>query len=187
MYDEAEAANAATTWILRFVGFGAMSLGLYLIFRPIEVFADIIPCVGSIIGCGIIFMAIFISAFLSTITISIAWLAAQPKIGAIVLVVMLVVVGGCGFGYKKYKGRGKDDDNEDVNEKIDKLGSINDDDVVKVATTTIPTVNAAPEKPVVIASTLPVPSQEAEITVDATPEPLPERPPLPTVPQPYVP
>jgi len=185
MYDEAEAANAATTWILRFVGFLAMSLGLYLIFRPIEVFADIIPCVGSIIGCGIIFMSIFISAFLSTITISIAWLVAQPKIGAIVLVVMLVVVGGCGFGYKKFKGRGKDDDNEEYgNEKQDKLGSLNDDDVVKVASTTIPTVNAAPEQPVVVASTLPVPSQEAEITVNATPEPYES---AATVPQPYVP
>lgn len=180
MYDEAEAANAATTWILRFVGFLAMSLGLYLIFRPIEVFADVIPCVGSIIGCGIIFMAIFISAFLSTITISIAWLVAQPKIGAIVLVVMLVVVGGCGFGYKKFKGRGKDDDVEDSNEKIDKLGSMNDDDV-KVESTTIPTVNAAPEQPVVVAST--------SVPAPATPEPLPERPPLQesAVPQPYVP
>ena len=74
------------------------------------------------------------------------------------------------------------DDDEDANEKIDKLGSINDDDVVKVASTTIPTVNAAPEQPVVVASTLPVPSHEAD-----TPEPLPERPPLATVPQPYVP
>ena len=184
MYDEAEAANAATTWILRFVGFLAMSLGLYLIFRPIEVFADIIPCVGSIIGCGIIFMAVFISAILSTITISIAWLAAQPKIGAIVLVVMLVVVGGCGFGYKKFKGKGNDDD-EDVSEKIDKLGSMNDDDVVKVESTTIPTVNAAPETPVVVASTSVPASQEAEITVDA----MPERPPLQesAVPPPYIP
>ena len=50
MFDEAEASNAAATWILRFVGYAVMTLGLYLVFRPIEVFADIIPCVGSIIG-----------------------------------------------------------------------------------------------------------------------------------------
>ena len=50
MFDEAEASNAFMTWILRFVGYAVMTLGLYLVFRPIEVFADIIPCVGSIIG-----------------------------------------------------------------------------------------------------------------------------------------
>ena len=101
MYDAAEAENAATTWILRFVGFAAMALGLYLIFRPIEVFSDVIPCVGSIVGCGIAFMAVLIAAILSAITISIAWLVAHPKIGGIVLAVTLTVIACCGFGIKK--------------------------------------------------------------------------------------
>lgn len=101
MYDQAEAENAAATWILRFVGFAAMALGLYLIFRPIEVFADIIPCVGSIVGCGIIFMAVLIAAILSSITIAIAWLVAHPMIGGIVLAVTLTVIGCCAFGVKK--------------------------------------------------------------------------------------
>uniref|UniRef100_A0A7S0FVI3 Transmembrane protein 43 n=1 Tax=Minutocellus polymorphus TaxID=265543 RepID=A0A7S0FVI3_9STRA len=101
MYDQAEAENAAATWILRFVGFAAMALGIYLIFRPIEVFADIIPCVGSIVGCGIVFMAVLIAAILSSITIAIAWLVAHPKIGGIVLAVTLSVIGCCAFGVKK--------------------------------------------------------------------------------------
>merc|ERR1712232_1114698 len=113
MFDEAEASNAATTWILRFVGYAVMTLGLYLVFRPIEVFADIIPCVGSIIGCGIIFMAAVLSAVLSLLTISIAWLAARPKIGGIVLAVSLIVVGGCAFGYKKIRGQKEEDDDPD--------------------------------------------------------------------------
>lgn len=111
MYDQAEAENAAATWILRFVGFAAMALGLYLVFRPIEVFADIIPCVGSIVGCGIIFMAVLIAAILSSITIAIAWLVAHPMIGGIVLAVTLSVIGCCAFGVKKLVKKSPDANN----------------------------------------------------------------------------
>ena len=109
MYDQAEAENAAATWILRFVGFAAMALGIYLIFRPIEVFADIIPCVGSIVGCGIVFMAVLIAAILSSITIAIAWLVAHPMIGGIVLAVTLSVIGCCAFGVKKLVKKNSDE------------------------------------------------------------------------------
>mmetsp|Transcript_3844 Transcript_3844/g.8088 ORF Transcript_3844/g.8088 Transcript_3844/m.8088 type:complete len:420 (+) Transcript_3844:148-1407(+) len=113
MYDEAESQNAALTWFLRILGWVLMTLGLYLVFRPVEVFADIVPCVGSIIGCGIIFMAVLVSAVMSAITISIAWLVAHPKIGGIVLVVTLSVVGCCAFGAKKLEQmRGEPDDDE---------------------------------------------------------------------------
>jgi len=112
MYDQAEAENAALSWILRFVGWFLMGAGLYLVFRPIEVFADIIPCVGSIIGCGLIFMSVVLSALLSALTISIAWLTAHPKIGAIILVVTLAVIGCCAFGVK-YLERRRADAEED--------------------------------------------------------------------------
>ena len=57
-------------------------------------------------------MAAVLSAVLSLLTISIAWLAARPKIGGIVLGVSLLVVGGCAFGYKKIRGQ-KDEDEDD--------------------------------------------------------------------------
>lgn len=113
MFDAAEEENAAATWLLRGVGFAVMAVGLYLVFRPIEVFADIIPCVGSIVGCGLVFISVLISAILSSITISIAWLAARPEIGAIVLAVSLAVIGCCALGAKKLigerNGKGNDD------------------------------------------------------------------------------
>ena len=112
MYEEAHLANQATTWIFRFLGWGAMGLGLYLLFRPLEVMADVLPCVGSIIGCGITFMAVLISAILSTLTISIAWLASRPQIGAIVLCVLLAVIGACGFGFKKYRNKRKEEEDD---------------------------------------------------------------------------
>ena len=193
MYDEAEASNAAATWMLRFVsrelsllllvhfddinfthqlpsqvGFIAMALGLYLIFRPIEVFADIVPCVGSIIGCGIIFMSVLLAGILSTVTISIAWLAAQPKIGAIVLACLLIVVGSCAFGFKKIKGKQNADDHDDDDIKLE----ANKDEELEVVDSAVPTVEAIPEQEITVAS-------------------FPERPPLPEQanepPKPYVP
>ena len=55
-------------------------------------------------------MAAVLSAILSLLTISIAWLAARPKVGGIVLAVSLIVVGGCAFGYKKIRGQKEEDD-----------------------------------------------------------------------------
>lgn len=146
MFDEAEAENAFLTWILRFVGFILMTLGIYLVFRPIEVFADVIPCVGSIVGCGIIFMAVVIAAILSAITISVAWLVAHPEIGAIVLGSTLAVIGCCAFGVKQLRKNngGKNDD-----------GSSSPSSHGKIETTTMPVANATGPPPTVYASAEP--------------------------------
>lgn len=130
LYDEAEADNAALAWILRFVGFCLMALGLYLVFRPIEVFADVVPCVGSVVGCGIVFVSVLVSAVLSAVTISIAWLVAHPKIGAIVLAVTLVIIGLCAFGVKKIEEMRNDDDGGGAEKAVDDA---------------LPTVYATPE------------------------------------------
>ena len=101
MFDKAKAEKDAPTWIFCFLGIIFMALGLYLISLPIEVFADIVPCVGSIVGCGIIFVSVLISAILPEITISVSWLVAHPKIGGIVLAATLTFVRCCAFGVKK--------------------------------------------------------------------------------------
>mmetsp|Transcript_510 Transcript_510/g.1026 ORF Transcript_510/g.1026 Transcript_510/m.1026 type:complete len:438 (+) Transcript_510:135-1448(+) len=157
MFDAAESENAVFTWILRLVGYMVMAAGIYLIFRPIEVFADIIPCVGSVVGCGIIFMACLISAVLSSITIAIAWLVAHPEIGAIILVVTLTVVGCCAFGVKQLgKRRGEQDAVSSSSI------SISDD---KVVADSVPTVYATQEGKVVPDTIT------AEPTVYSTPGP----------------
>ena len=145
-----------------------MALGIYLIFRPIEVFADVVPCVGSIIGCGIVFMSVLLAGILSTITISIAWLAAQPKIGGVVLACLLVVIGSCAFGFKKIKEKRNADDDGGGDIKLE----ANKDEDSKVVDSAVPSVEAIPEQ---------------EITVASFPKrpPLPEQ--APETPQPYVP
>lgn len=107
MYDKAEADNKAMAWILRFVGFGIMVGGIYLVLRPVEVFADVLPFVGDIVGCGLIFVACVVGGLLSGLTISIAWLIHHPKIGGIVLGVIFVVVGGIAFLVKYIKRQRK--------------------------------------------------------------------------------
>ena len=109
-------------------------------------------------------MSVLLAGILSTVTISIAWLAAQPKIGAIVLACLLIVVGSCAFGFKKIKGKQNADD--DI-----KLGA-NKDEELEVVDSAVPTVEAIPEQEITVAS-------------------IPERPPLPEQanepPKPYVP
>jgi hypothetical protein len=85
MYKEANQENRAVTWLLRFVGFFVMGFGLYLVLRPIEVFADVIPCAGSIIGCGLYCVAFTVAGFLSGLVIAISWLIHHPIIGLIIL------------------------------------------------------------------------------------------------------
>mmetsp|Transcript_19269 Transcript_19269/g.28589 ORF Transcript_19269/g.28589 Transcript_19269/m.28589 type:complete len:188 (+) Transcript_19269:3-566(+) len=185
MFDAAEEENKFATWLIRLAGFAIMTFGLYLVFRPIEVFADIIPFVGSIIGCGLVFMAVLISSILSLVTISIAWLAARPEIGAIVLCVSLAVVGLCAFGVKKF-GKKKSEDDDDfiaaVGDKVVEAPAAPAANVVPtvMAVNEPPTVYALPEGQVV-AST---PQQQPYAYVGSAPQ---QQPTVTVSAQPYVP
>lgn len=90
MFKSAQESNATMTWILRVLGFILIGVGFYLVFRPLETFADVIPFIGNLIGAGLALFAILISFAISAITISIAWLFYRPLIGALLLV--------CGLG-----------------------------------------------------------------------------------------
>ena len=108
MYAQAEAENQAMTNIFRFLGFFIMAGGIYLILRPIEVFADVLPIVGDIIGCGLVYIACTVAGILTTITIAIAWLIHHPKIGIIVLLCVSAFVLGVAYCVKKVQ-EGKDE------------------------------------------------------------------------------
>ena len=86
MFKAAEDANAVLTWILRGVGFFLMALGLYLIFNPLVVLADVVPFVGSILGAGTALFAGLIAASLSLLTIALGWLSYRPLLGIALLV-----------------------------------------------------------------------------------------------------
>ena len=61
-------------------------LGIFMLFRPIVVFADVLPLFGTMLGAGIGLFAFLGAAILSFITIAIAWVVYRPVIGITMLV-----------------------------------------------------------------------------------------------------
>jgi len=92
MFQKAQDENAMLTWILRAVGFFLMFLGIFLVFRPISVFADVVPIFGTMLGAGIGFFAVLGAAALSIITIAIAWVFIRPVLGISLLVIAIAGV-----------------------------------------------------------------------------------------------
>ncbi|MES1241900.1 MAG: TMEM43 family protein [Acidobacteriota bacterium] len=103
MFKSAQDANKVLTWILRGGGFLAMFLGLVLVFRPISVLGDVVPLFGSLLGVGIGLFAFLTSAFLSLVTIAIAWITVRPLLG----VTLLVLAGAAGYWLIKASRRKK--------------------------------------------------------------------------------
>ena len=91
MFQTAQEANTARTWIFRGGGFLAMVLGLFLVFRPLAVLGDVVPFLGSLVGIGVGLFALVVGAALSAITIAIAWFFVRPLLGITLLV---LAVGG---------------------------------------------------------------------------------------------
>ncbi|MEW6282833.1 MAG: TMEM43 family protein [Candidatus Eremiobacterota bacterium] len=85
MFTALEQENAILTWILRVVGFFCMFIGLALILRPISVMADVVPLFGDLAEMGTGLVAFGTAATLSLITIALAWVAARPLLGGLLL------------------------------------------------------------------------------------------------------
>jgi hypothetical protein len=94
MFKTAEESNVITTWVLRGAGFLLMGLGLFLVFRPIAVVADVLPILGSLMGMGIGLFAVVVAACLSLVTIAVSWLFYRPLVGIGLLVLAVVGIMG---------------------------------------------------------------------------------------------
>lgn len=94
MFQAAQAANTTLTWILRGGGFLLMFLGLVMVFKPIAVFGDVIPIVGTLLGAGLAVFAGAVAAALSLVTIAISWLVYRPLIGILLLLLAGAAVAG---------------------------------------------------------------------------------------------
>lgn len=78
MIATAHSNNTKMTWALRILGFLMMMFGIRKVFKPIEVLADVIPILGTIIGAGIGLFAGVMAFTLSFLTIAIAWIRFRP-------------------------------------------------------------------------------------------------------------
>jgi hypothetical protein len=86
MFKTAEKANKTLTWIFRAAGFLLMSIGLFLIFNPLAVVADVVPIFGSLLRAGVAGFVGLVASALSLVTISVAWLTYRPLLGIALLV-----------------------------------------------------------------------------------------------------
>lgn len=85
MFQAAQAANSLFTWLLRGAGWLLMFFGLLMIFKPLAVFADVLPLLGNMLGAGLGIFSFFIASGLSLLTVAVAWLAYRPLLGITLL------------------------------------------------------------------------------------------------------
>jgi hypothetical protein len=100
MFAEAERSNTTTTWLLRVGGFLLMLFGMYSVFRPLAVVADVVPFFGSLVSMGVGVVAFVIAAPLSLLTIAVAWIFYRPLLGIGLLLAALAIF----IGIKKLSG-----------------------------------------------------------------------------------
>jgi Transmembrane protein 43 len=89
MFKAAQAANTVMTWIIRAGGFLMMFIGLIAVFKPLSVFADVVPLFGTMLGAGLGIFSFLLAAALSTVTIAVAWIFYRPLLGIGLLVLAL--------------------------------------------------------------------------------------------------
>jgi len=92
MIKHAMLGNKILTWILRFLGFGLMTLGIVLILHPLTVIADVLPILGDILQAGTMLIALLVAGVFSFLTMAIGWLFYRPVHGVLLIVVATALV-----------------------------------------------------------------------------------------------
>ncbi len=85
MFQSAEAANTTLTWVLRGLGWLMMTLGIFLVLRPIAMFVNFVPFAGSFVSFGAFLLGASAATMLSLLTIAAAWIAYRPLLGGLIL------------------------------------------------------------------------------------------------------
>lgn len=101
MFKSAISRNKMLTWLLRLAGFLAMAIGIAMVVRPIAVFGDVIPLIGTLLRGGIALVAGGIAAVLSLLVIAVAWVVYRPLIGISLLVLAIGLFVGARMLAKK--------------------------------------------------------------------------------------
>ena len=102
MFQGAQDANAALTWIIRAVGMVLLMVGFGMILAPLGVLADVLPLAGTIVRMGTGLIGFVLGMLVGTVAIAVAWLAFRP-----LLTVAILIIGGI-IAFAVYSfGRGR--------------------------------------------------------------------------------
>lgn len=85
MFESAKKGNATLTWILRFLGFFIIAMGINAILKPLSVMADVVPMIGNLVEKGTGMIAFVLAAMVSLVTIAIGWIYYRPLLGVLLL------------------------------------------------------------------------------------------------------
>jgi|GEM_PF-230440 len=88
----AESKNKLFTWGLRGLALIFMWLGLTLVLGPVQIFSDVVPFIGSLVGVGIGLISGLIAVTLTSLTIALAWLFFRPLISLALIALCLGMV-----------------------------------------------------------------------------------------------
>ncbi len=97
MFHNAQMKNQALTWVLRAVGWLVLFLGFYFVLRPLSVFGDLRPGLGSFLNVGVSLVSLILSAIAGLLVIALAWLFYRPVLG----VLLLALAAAAAVGLKK--------------------------------------------------------------------------------------
>lgn len=92
MFDDAKSSNTTTAWILRIIGILLCIGGIKAVVAPIQVLADVIPLLGSIVGAGTGLVATLLGLAWSFVIIAFAWIRFRPLLGLSLLAAALVFI-----------------------------------------------------------------------------------------------
>jgi hypothetical protein len=103
LFTALENDNTTVTWIIRVLGFALMWLAFSLMFAPLGVVADCIPCIGPFLGDSVETISCCISCLPATaccsLIVGIVWIAMRPMVGIPLVLFFFVVMAG--FAYVK--------------------------------------------------------------------------------------
>eukprot|EP00931_Biecheleriopsis_adriatica_P090635 TRINITY_DN64593_c0_g1_i1.p1 TRINITY_DN64593_c0_g1~~TRINITY_DN64593_c0_g1_i1.p1 ORF type:complete len:515 (+),score=58.99 TRINITY_DN64593_c0_g1_i1:90-1634(+) len=107
MFESMQGEIQGRTWILRLIGFLVLWCGFSLLFAPLGVMADCIPCIGPCLGDSIEAVACVASCLPATacfmVVAGLVWCLMRPMIAIPVLLVAVIIM--LGSAYRVYTQR----------------------------------------------------------------------------------
>ena len=85
MFDAAKSSNSIMTWVLRLAGILLCIGGIRMLVAPLQVLADVVPFIGSIVGLGTSLVSGVIGTAWSLLVIAFSWIRFRPVLGACLL------------------------------------------------------------------------------------------------------
>mmetsp|Transcript_17250 Transcript_17250/g.40606 ORF Transcript_17250/g.40606 Transcript_17250/m.40606 type:complete len:572 (+) Transcript_17250:73-1788(+) len=80
MFSYERSKSAKVIWLLRFAAFVLMSLGLYLMLKPVATVLSFLPFIPSLLGTLFFVVALLLGLVLTALTIAVAWISYRPEI-----------------------------------------------------------------------------------------------------------